>query len=143
MDPQAAARARSSRATHLLLERGAALRTHVVALEDVHWADAATEDWLARLAESIAGKRVLLLVDCASGLPRVVRRSQLPHRPGAVDAVQRRRACSIAEGLLGVDELPAELQALIVDKAEGNPFFVEELMRSLQEVGASCAGPAT
>jgi hypothetical protein len=38
------------RATSLLLARGAELRPHVIALEDLHWCDPATEDWLTRLA---------------------------------------------------------------------------------------------
>ena len=32
--------------------------------------------------------------------------------------------------------MPDELQTLIVRKAEGNPFFVEEVVKSLQEIGA-------
>jgi len=38
--------------------------------------------------------------------------------------------------LLGAAELPADLEALIAEKAEGNPFFVEELVRSVEELGA-------
>jgi hypothetical protein len=37
---------------------------------------------------------------------------------------------------LAADSTPGELQALIVRKAEGNPLFVEEVVKSLQEVGA-------
>jgi predicted ATPase len=35
-----------------------------------------------------------------------------------------------------VDALPADLQRVVVGKAEGNPFFIEEVVKSLQEVGA-------
>ena len=42
----------------------------------------------------------------------------------------------MALGVLAVDELPDDLQALLVRRAEGNPFFVEEVLRSLQETGA-------
>ena len=35
-----------------------------------------------------------------------------------------------------MSELPAELRDLIIRKAEGNPFFVEEALKSLLEVGA-------
>ncbi|HSF03336.1 MAG TPA: hypothetical protein VLA62_10005, partial [Solirubrobacterales bacterium] len=42
----------------------------------------------------------------------------------------------IARSLLETDELPPELQRLVLDKAEGNPFFIEELVRSMQELGA-------
>jgi tetratricopeptide (TPR) repeat protein len=42
----------------------------------------------------------------------------------------------MARDLLGAEQLPADLEALIVGKAEGNPFFVEELVRSVEELGA-------
>jgi transcriptional regulator with PAS, ATPase and Fis domain/tetratricopeptide (TPR) repeat protein len=120
-------------ATHLLLERGAALRTHVIALEDVHWADAATEDWLARLAESVSGKRVLVLVTARPGY-RASFGGRSFHTGLALSTLSSAESVQIARNLAGADELPAELQALVVDKAEGNPFFVEELMRSLHEL---------
>jgi tetratricopeptide (TPR) repeat protein len=120
-------------ATHLLLERGAALRTHVVTLEDVHWADAATEDWLARLTETIATRRVLVLVTARPGY-RASFGGRSFHTGLALSTLSSAESVQIAESLVGVDELPAELQAVIVEKAEGNPFFVEELMRSLQEL---------
>jgi predicted ATPase len=40
------------------------------------------------------------------------------------------------QAMLATERLPEALQALIVRKAEGNPFFVEEEVKSLQEVGA-------
>ena len=42
----------------------------------------------------------------------------------------------MARELLGTDEMPADLEAMIVSKAEGNPFFVEEVVRSIEELGA-------
>src|SRR5260370_18172050 len=42
----------------------------------------------------------------------------------------------MAQAMLATESLPVELQRLIVQKAEGNPFFVEEVVKSLQEVGA-------
>jgi len=47
----------------------------------------------------------------------------------------------LAAGMLAVSEFPPELRDLIVRKAEGNPFFVEEVLKSLLEVGSS--GSAT
>ena len=40
------------------------------------------------------------------------------------------------EALLNVDNLPIEIRDLIFDRAEGNPFFIEELLRSLLDTGA-------
>jgi transcriptional regulator with AAA-type ATPase domain/tetratricopeptide (TPR) repeat protein len=123
------------RASHLLLERGAVLRPHVVVLEDTHWCDPATEDWIVRLADSIAAKRALLLLSCRPGY-RPPSGDRSFHTGLALSTLSDPDTVRIAQGLLASDDLPPELQALIVDKAEGNPFFVEELMRSLLETGA-------
>jgi transcriptional regulator with AAA-type ATPase domain/tetratricopeptide (TPR) repeat protein len=133
MDPRLR-HAQIVRGTHLLLERGAELRPHVLVLEDAHWADPATEDWISRLAEGLAARRVLLLVTTRPG-----------HRPPfgelgfhttlTLSALSDVDTARIAADLIGAERLPSELQALILDKADGNPFFVEELVRSLHEQG--------
>ena len=123
------------RASHLLLERGAALRPHVVVLEDLHWCDPATEDWVAQLADSIAAKRVLILLTCRPGY-RLPSGERSFYTSLALSTLSDPDTLRIAQGLLASDDLPAGLQALIVERAEGNPFFVEELMRSLLETGA-------
>ena len=54
-------------ATHRMLARAAEVQPHVMVLEDAHWMDAATEEWAARLADSIAAQRVLLVVTYRPG----------------------------------------------------------------------------
>jgi tetratricopeptide (TPR) repeat protein len=121
-------------ATHVLLERGTELRPHVVVLEDLHWCDPATEDWIGRLTERIAGKRALIVMTYRPGYrPGLGNRSF--HTALALSTLSGEESLRIAGGLLGVEELPAALQALVLDRAEGNPFFIEELVRSLQEQG--------
>jgi transcriptional regulator with AAA-type ATPase domain/tetratricopeptide (TPR) repeat protein len=121
-------------ATHLLLERGAELRPHVIVLEDLHWCDPATEDWIGRLIDRIAGKRVLVVMTYRPGY-RPGLGSRRFHTALALSTLSGEESLQVAGGLLGVAELPAALQALVLDKAEGNPFFIEELVRSLQEQG--------
>ena len=111
------------------------MRPHVVVLEDMHWCDPATEDWVLRLADGIAAKRALLLLSCRPGYrPPAGDRSF--HTGLALSTLSDPDTLRLAQGLLASDDLPPALQALIVEKAEGNPFFVEELMRSLLETGA-------
>jgi transcriptional regulator with PAS, ATPase and Fis domain/tetratricopeptide (TPR) repeat protein len=124
------------RATHLLLERGAQLRPHVVILEDLHWCDPATEDWITRLAGGIAARRVLVVVTCRPGF-RSSFTGWSHHTALAMSSLSPEDSLRIALSLLEVDQLPPALQRLILDKAEGNPFFIEELVRSLRELGAA------
>jgi transcriptional regulator with AAA-type ATPase domain/tetratricopeptide (TPR) repeat protein len=121
------------RATYLLLERGADLRTHVLVLEDAHWADPATEEWIARLAEGLGAKRVFLLVTTRPDY-RPPFGQMASHTALALSTLSNADTVRIAADLIGADQLPPALQALILDKAEGNPFFVEELVRSLREL---------
>ncbi len=121
------------RATHLLLERGATQRTHVLVLEDAHWADLATEDWITRLAEGLETKRVFLLLTTRPGYRAPLGHLTF-HTALALSTLSDADTLRIAAELLGADRVPAALQSLILDKADGNPFFVEELVRSLQEL---------
>ncbi|HSE03560.1 MAG TPA: sigma 54-interacting transcriptional regulator [Methylomirabilota bacterium] len=123
------------RATLLLAERGAELRPHVVVLEDLHWADPATLDWITRLAGASEGRRVLVLVTCRPG-SRTVLAGGSHHTALALASLSREESLRVAGSLLGEVEVPPVLERLVIDKAEGNPFFIEELVRSLQELGA-------
>jgi DNA-binding NtrC family response regulator/tetratricopeptide (TPR) repeat protein len=134
MDPKVR-HAQILRSTHLLFERGAEMRPHVLALEDVHWADPATEDWITRLAGSIAGRRALILVTTRPGY-RTPFGDLSFHTTLALSTLSNADTLRMAVDLIGAAKLPADLQALIIDKADGNPFFVEELVRSLHELGA-------
>jgi tetratricopeptide (TPR) repeat protein len=106
----------------------------VVVLEDLHWCDPATEDWIGRLIDRIARKRVLVVMTYRPGY-RPGLGSRTFHTALALSTLSGEESLRVAGGLLGVEELPAALQALVLDKAEGNPFFIEELVRSLQEQG--------
>jgi transcriptional regulator with AAA-type ATPase domain/predicted ATPase len=123
------------RATRLLAERGAELRPHVVVLEDLHWCDPATEDWITRLAGGISARRVLVLVTCRPGT-RSAFAGWSHHTVLALASLSKEDSLRIAGSLLGAEEVPPPLGRLVLDKAEGNPFFIEELVRSLQELGA-------
>jgi DNA-binding NtrC family response regulator/tetratricopeptide (TPR) repeat protein len=119
-------------ATHLLLERGAELRPHVLVLEDAHWADAATAGWVTRLVDNVGAKPIVAVVTARPGY-------RLPFDPRifetrlALSTLPSGEILQIARNLVRAHDLPSRLQALAVEKAEGNPFFLEELMRSLQE----------
>ena len=123
------------RATHGLIERGAELRTHVIVIEDVHWCDPATEDWIIRLAGRLATKRVMMVLTYRPGYrPNFATRTF--HTALALSTLSGEESLTVAGGLLGAVDLPPALQALVLDKADGNPFFIEELVRSLEELGA-------
>jgi len=134
MDPKLR-RAEIVEATHRLLERAAARRPHVVVVEDLHWMDQATEEWIALLADGIAAQAVLMIVTYRPGYTPPFGDRPF-HTRLALGTLSTADSLGLAAALLGAGALPPALQALIVDKAEGNPFFVEEVVRALLEVGA-------
>ena len=134
MDPQLR-RAEVFAAVRRLLLRAAEVWPQVVVFEDVHWIDQATEEYLGLMADVIATSRVLLILTYRPGyVPPFGDRSYYTRL--ALTALSGEASAQMAQGMVAADQLPQPLQALIARKAEGNPFFVEELMKSLQEIGA-------
>ncbi len=134
MDPQER-RGELFQALRRLVLREAERLPQVMVFEDIHWTDKATEDYLALVADSLPAGPILLVLTYRTGYsPPFGRRSyQTRIAPGALspgDTVMMARA------MLAAERLPDGLQALIARKAEGNPFFVEELVKSLREAGS-------
>jgi DNA-binding NtrC family response regulator/tetratricopeptide (TPR) repeat protein len=128
-------RARTFEALRLLFLRVAEIRSLVLVCEDVHWADQATEDFLALMADSIPTARILLILTFRPGYtPPFTERSY--HTRLGLETLSTAESIELARRLLTSGDLPPELQTLVLSKAEGNPFFLEEIIRSLQEVGA-------
>jgi len=134
MDPQER-RGELFHALRRLLLQAAQVRPQVVVYEDLHWTDRATEEYLALIADSLPSSRVLLILTYRTGYapPFGERSYQTRIVPEALridDSVAMARAMLVAE------RLPDDLQAVLVRKAEGNPFFIEEVVKSLQEGGS-------
>jgi class 3 adenylate cyclase len=115
-----------------LLEQLAAERPLVVLIEDIHWAEEELFDLLERLARDVRGPLLLI----ATARPEL-----LNLRPGwgtGTEATSTLRleplsaddAELMLEELLAT-ELPHALRAVVIEHAEGNPFFLEELIATL------------
>ena len=134
MDPQER-RGEVFDALRRLTARAAEARPQVVVYEDVHWIDQATEEYLLATADSIPTSRVLRILTHRTGYAHPFG-DRTFHTRIALTALPDRESVRMTEAMLATTGLPAEIEALIVGKAEGNPFFVEEVVKSLQEVGA-------
>jgi tetratricopeptide (TPR) repeat protein len=105
-------------------------RPIVLAIENVHWIDPTSEAFFDSLTEHLGTTPLLLLMTYRPGYrPSWLARSwanQIALHPlGAPDS-QR-----IVRGVMGAVPLAADLETEILATAEGNPFFLEELARSL------------
>jgi class 3 adenylate cyclase/tetratricopeptide (TPR) repeat protein len=116
-----------------VLSRLASTRPMLAIIEDIHWADEALLDLLDELAERAVGALVLV---CPS------RPDLTARRPGWGGGRRNASAISLepltladtsrlVALLLDVEDLPEGARSRILERAEGNPFFLEEILRQL------------
>jgi class 3 adenylate cyclase len=118
-----------------LVSESAAHRPLILTIEDLHWADTTSVEFLTFLLEHMAGSRVLLVCtyrpDFASLWSGKSYHSVLTLPPLAPSEGRQ-----MLTALLGTVYIQDELAALVLDKADGVPFFLEELVKALQETGS-------
>ena len=115
----------------------------VLALEDLHWADPTSVLLLEQLL-SLAEEAPVLLVltlrperDHPSWSLRELAGREFPHLLREIDLGPLGDADGeLLAALVAPATLPAELERRVLAAADGNPFFLEELVRSLADVGA-------
>jgi DNA-binding NarL/FixJ family response regulator len=122
----------------------------VVFLDDLQWADNATFDLLSVLAGWLERLPLLVLGTYRSDeLPRghPLRRLRLDLRRAGrlrelvVEPLDQAGTAALAAGVLGQDPGP-ELAAILYDRTQGLPFFIEELAAALAATGRLRPGPA-
>jgi class 3 adenylate cyclase/tetratricopeptide (TPR) repeat protein len=124
--------------------RAIASEPTVIFLEDIHWADDSSLDLLDYLVTVIPDTR--LLVVCLARPSLYERRpswgeGRLSHTRIELKPLSRRASRAlVGEILQRAGGVPEELRDLIVDGAEGNPFYVEELIKMLIEDGVIVRG---
>ncbi len=116
----------------------------VVALEDLHWADPTSVQLLQRLVGDTEHAALLLVLtmrperDHPAWRVKEEAGRDLPHRfrELSLQALTGDAGHALLGELIGRDTLPADMADRILEPAEGNPFFLEELVRSLVDAGA-------
>jgi ABC-type oligopeptide transport system substrate-binding subunit/class 3 adenylate cyclase len=115
----------------------------VVSIEDLHWADPTSVQLLEQLLSLAEEAPVLLVLSlrperdhAAWGLREHASR-EFPHLLREIDLGPLGDADGeLLAALVAPATLPAELERRVLEAADGNPFFLEELVRSLADVGA-------
>jgi class 3 adenylate cyclase/tetratricopeptide (TPR) repeat protein len=108
--------------------------------EDLHWIDAETQALLDSLVESLPTARLLLLVNY---------RPEYQHGWGSktfytqlrLDPLPPAGAAEVLQALLGNDPGLTPPKPLLIARTEGNPFFLEESVRTLVETGILLGEP--
>ena len=110
-------------------------RPLLLEVEDVHWIDPTSEEWLVALIERLAGVSILLLLSYRSGYqPAWMGKSyatQLALQRLTVDESRQ-----MVRAIFSPQAMPDQLVQAIVAKGQGNPFFLEELAQGVVEQGS-------
>jgi len=118
-----------------LLLRESQVQPVLLVVEDLHWIDSETQAWLDLLVESVPTARLLLLVNY---------RPEYGHGWGSktyyqqvrLDTLPTASAGELLEALLGTGPGLEDLARLLIERTQGNPFFLEESVRALVETRA-------
>jgi len=117
-----------------LLLRESQVQPLLVLFEDLHWIDAETQAFLDGLVESLPTARVLLLVNYRPEYSHIWG-NKTYYRQLQIDPLPPESAEALLDALLGNDATLAPLKRILIERTEGNPFFIEESVRSLVETG--------
>ncbi|MBA3491983.1 MAG: AAA family ATPase [Rubrobacteraceae bacterium] len=128
-----------TRAARGYLRASAELKPTVIVLDDLHWADTASLDLLLGVADLV--EDLPLLITCLlrpdkgapswSAIERVRSKLSEPCTEILLEPLDAAHSKELLGNLLYIEDLPESVRNLILDKAEGNPFFVEEVIRTL------------
>ena len=126
------------RAWRVLLEALAQQQPLIIIIDDLQWADEALLDLLEYLTDRISDVPVLFL--CPVRPDFFERRrdwggGRRNFTTIALEALSKEESSELVDALLNSEELPGVLRYTILNRAEGNPFFVEEIVRMLIDQG--------
>jgi predicted ATPase/class 3 adenylate cyclase len=125
-------RQRTLEALKRMLLRESQVQPLVLVFEDLHWIDAETQAVLDTLVESLPTAQILLLVNYRPDYQHTWG-SKTYYRQLRLDPLPPASAEALLQALLGDDPSLAPLTPVLITRTEGNPFFLEESMRTLVE----------
>lgn len=125
-----------------LVVKASVARPLVVILEDLHWADSTSLNLLESLFRLAASHRILFInvirpdYDTSQRILRTLRSRYPDHSTEiSLEPLKDSECATLIGNLLNTQALPEHIRELIAHRAEGNPFFIEEVARSFIDDG--------
>ncbi|HEY7535852.1 MAG TPA: adenylate/guanylate cyclase domain-containing protein, partial [Thermodesulfobacteriota bacterium] len=113
-----------------ILLRESQIKPTVITIEDLHWIDKTSEDFLNHLSGSISNHRIMLLFTSRPGFVH-----HFVDKPNytqiALSSFSSKDCIVLVESMLNGKNVPKDFMKIILEKSGGNAFFVEEVIRSL------------
>jgi len=112
-----------------------------IVLDDLHWADEASLHLLLSLADLTSTRSLLFIcmlrpdptATSWDAIQQIQQKEATRYHSVSLDPLHAEQTDVLLANLLGVQSLPKNLRDMLVERADGNPFFIEELIRSLIE----------
>jgi tetratricopeptide (TPR) repeat protein len=121
-------------AVRALTLRGARVRPLVLVVEDLHWIDTGSEEFLSSLMDAVAAVPLLLILTYrVEYTPPFGNRSFYTMLP--LHSLSEAETATMASRVLGTAQFPQELHTALMEKAEGVPLFIEEVTKTLLDLG--------
>ena len=111
----------------------------LMVIEDLHWLDQETQSFLTTFGSAVSDTRILLLVNYRPEY-QPAWDAATSHSQLRLNAFGPEEAQALLVALLGTDTALDHLKQLIVDKTQGNPFFMEEYVQTLFDHGVLVRG---
>ena len=129
LSPQAL-RARTFETLRQMSLRGSRLRPLLLAVEDGQWIDRTSEDFFTSLVDHLGGVPILFLTTYRPGYrPPWLEESYATQL--TLSPLSPRDSLTVLHSVMGTERVPGSLTTAILSKADGNPFFLEELAQAL------------
>ena len=113
--------------------KGSEIRPLILAYEDLHWVDKSSEELLKYVLESIPEVRILMIFTYRPDYV-LTWGAKSYHSQLTLNRLSNRESLMMVSHLLGTRELDRDLEEFILEKTEGVPFFIAELIKSLKDL---------
>ena len=114
--------------------KGARIRPLITAYEDLHWADKSSEEILKYVLDSIPASRAMMIFTYR---PEFVHTwaGKSYHNQINLNRLSNRESLEMVKSLLETESIDRKLEELILEKTEGVPYYIEEFVKSLDDMG--------
>ncbi len=138
-------------AMRLFMERLARSSPLVIVFEDLHWIDLSSTELLEYLLPLVREVPLLMVgvsrpdPDAASSYLQKICSQEYAdcYTELRLSQLSQSESEQLVSNLVAIDVLPGRVREILTQKAEGNPFFIEEIIRNLLDIGAILRDPAT
>jgi len=126
-----------------LLSRAASIRPVVIVIEDAHWCDVSSIIFLESLLKLVRKQRIMFVLIFRPGyketgerISKYLEENLKDHCQSIqIEPLSSDQSDELIKNLLHEISLPEEINSLIIKRAAGNPFFIEEVIRSFLDEG--------